>query len=188
MLHEKRTAERRIKVKLVLVICGIVCKSNGVSNGLLHGKEGWRQKKFGRFNGDLIEKYKCENAETILLAMGAIAAESKIAIDNLRKEGYKIGLARIRTFRPFPIEEIIKLAKKADLIVIDRNISCGYEGALFTEVKSALYNRSDVKVTGFIAGLGGKDVPFNHIMDICKKSIKGKFKENIWYGFEEVKK
>jgi len=144
-------------------------------------------KKFGRFNGDLIEKYKCENAETILLAMGAIAAESKIAIDNLRKEGYKIGLARIRTFRPFPIEEIIKLAKKADLIVIDRNISCGYEGALFTEVKSTLYNKTDVKVTGFIAGLGGKDVPFDHIIDMCKKSIKGKLKETIWYGFEKVK-
>ena len=145
------------------------------------------ENKFGRFNGDLIEKYKCEDAETILLAMGAIAAESKVAIDYLRREGYKIGLARIRTFRPFPNEEIVKLSKKADLIIIDRNISCGNEGALFTEVKSALYNRSDVKVTGFIAGLGGKDVPYNHIIDMCKKSIKGKFKETVWYGFEEVK-
>ena len=147
----------------------------------------WK-KKFGRFNGDLIEKYRCEDAETILLAMGAIAAESKVSIDNLRKEGYKIGLARVRTFRPFPEEEIVKLAKKTELIVIDRNISCGYEGALFTEVKSALYNKSDAKVSGFIAGLGGKDVTYNHIEDMCKKAIKGKLKGTIWYGFEEVKK
>jgi pyruvate/2-oxoacid:ferredoxin oxidoreductase alpha subunit len=146
----------------------------------------WKN-KFGRFNGDLIEKYKCENAEIILLAMGAIGAESKVAIDFLRKEGYKIGLARIRTFRPFPNEEIVKLSKNADLIVIDRNISCGNEGALFTEVKSALYKKSDVKVTGFIAGLGGKDVTYNHIIDMCKKSIKNKFKDTIWYGFTEVK-
>ncbi len=145
------------------------------------------ENKFGRFNGDLIEKYKCEDAETILLAMGAIAAESKVAIDYLRREGCKIGLARIRTFRPFPNEEIVKLAKKADLIVIDRNISCGNEGALFTEVKSALYKKSNVKVTGFIAGLGGKDVTYNHIIDMYKKSIKGKFKDTIWYGFKEVK-
>jgi pyruvate/2-oxoacid:ferredoxin oxidoreductase alpha subunit len=146
----------------------------------------WKN-KFGRFNGDLIEKYKCEDAEIILLAMGAIGAESKVAIDFLRREGYKIGLARIRTFRPFPNEEIVKLTKNADLIVIDRNISCGNEGALFTEVKSALYKKSDVKVTGFIAGLGGKDVTYNHIIDMCKKSIKGKFKDTIWYGFTEVK-
>ncbi len=147
----------------------------------------WK-KKFGRFNGDLIEKYRCEDAETILLAMGAIAAESKVSIDNLRKEGYKIGLARIRTFRPFPKEEILKLAKKAELIVIDRNISCGYEGALFTEVKSALYNKSDGKISSFIAGLGGKDVTYKHIQEMCKKSIKGKIQGTVWYGFEEVKK
>jgi len=146
------------------------------------------KKKFGNFHGDLIEKYRCEDAETILLAMGAIGAESKVSIDNMRKEGYKIGLARIRTFRPFPEEEIVKLAKKAELIVIDRNISCGYEGALFTETKGALYGKSDAKVSGFIAGLGGKDVPYNHVEDICKKAIKGKLKKTIWYGFEEVKK
>jgi len=61
----------------------------------------WK-KKFGRYHGDLIEKYKCDNADYILLAMGAIGAESKVAIDNLQKNGFKVGLARVRTFRPFP--------------------------------------------------------------------------------------
>lgn len=147
----------------------------------------WK-KKFGRFHGDLIEKYRCDGAEYILLATGAIGAESKVAIDNLRKDGMKIGLARLRVLRPFPEEEIVKLSKKAELIVIDRNISCGYEGAVFSEVKSALYQKSDGKVTGYIAGLGGKDVPYQHVEDMCKKAIKGKAKAQIWYGFEEVKK
>ncbi len=147
----------------------------------------WK-KKFGRSHGDLIEKYRCEGAEHILLSMGAIGAESKVAIDNLRKEGIKIGLARVRVLRPFPEEDMVKLSKKADLIVIDRNISCGYEGAVFSEVKSALYGKSDAKVTGYIAGLGGKDVPYQDIEEMCKKAIKGRAKAQVWYGFEEVKK
>ena len=145
----------------------------------------WK-KKFGRYHGNLIEKYKCENAEHILLAMGAIGAESKVSIDNLRKEGLKVGLARVRTFRPFPQEEILKLGKQADLIVIDRNISVGFEGALFSEIKASLYDKADAKVYGFIAGLGGKDVTYTDIEIICKKAIKGKVNDCEWYGLEGV--
>ena len=142
--------------------------------------------KFGRYHGDLIEKYRCNGADYILLAMGAIGAEGKVAIDNLRKEGVKVGLARVRTFRPFPKEEILKLGKQADLIVIDRNISVGSGGALFSEVKASLYGKSDAKVYSFIAGIGGKDVTYNDIETICKKSIKGKAKDCEWYGLEGV--
>ena len=145
----------------------------------------WKE-KFGRYHGDLIEKYRCDSAEHILLAMGAIGAESKVAIDNLRKNGLKVGLARVRTFRPFPKEEILKLGKQADLIVIDRNISVGSGGALFNEVKATLYGKSDAKVYSFIAGIGGKDVTYNDIEIICKKSINGKAKECEWYGLEGV--
>jgi len=145
----------------------------------------WK-KRFGRFHGDLLELYKCDEADYILLSMGAIGAESKVAIDNLQKNGFKVGLARVRVFRPFPQEDIVKLSEKADLIVIDRNISVGMEGALFTEVKSSLYGKSDAKVHGFIAGLGGKDVTFNDIEVICKKVINGKAKSFEWYGLEGV--
>jgi len=145
----------------------------------------WKQKS-GFYHGDLLELYKCNNAEYILLSMGAIGAESKVAIDELQKKGIKIGLARVRTFRPFPNEEILKLGKRADLIVIDRNISIGLEGALFTEVKAALYGKSDAKVYGFIAGLGGKDVPYTDVEKICTKAISGKAKEYEWYGVKEV--
>jgi pyruvate/2-oxoacid:ferredoxin oxidoreductase alpha subunit len=144
----------------------------------------WKQKS-GYFHGDLLELYKCDEAEYILLAMGAIGAESKVAIDELQKQGLKIGLARVRTFRPFPKEEIQMLGSQADLIVIDRNISVGSEGALFTEVKAALYEKSDNKVYGFIAGLGGKDVPYTDIEKICIKVIDGKAKGYEWFGLDE---
>jgi 2-oxoisovalerate ferredoxin oxidoreductase alpha subunit len=145
----------------------------------------WKE-KFGTYHGGLIEKYRCDDAEHILISMGAIGAESKVAIDELRSKGEKIGLARLRVFRPFPTEEIIKLAKQADLIVIDRNISIGSNGAVYNEIKSALYNEVDAKVTGFIAGLGGKDVPYTDIIKMCEKSIKEKAKNHqIWYGFSD---
>lgn len=143
------------------------------------------EKQFGRYHGGLIEKYYCDDAEYILIAMGAIGAESKESIHILRKEGLKIGLARLRVLRPFPTEELLKLSKQADLIIIDRNISVGSEGVVFNELKASLYGESDGKVTGFIAGLGGKDVTYKDIEKMCKKAIKGKAKQQIWYGFKE---
>ena len=136
----------------------------------------WKEKS-GYHHGDFLELYKCDGADYVLLAMGAIGAESKVAIDEMQKRGLKIGLARVRTFRPSPKEEFVKLGKQADLIVIDRNISVGLGGALFAEVKSALYNKSDAKVHGFIAGLGGKEVTYRDIevIDISE-----------WYGLEEA--
>jgi 2-oxoisovalerate ferredoxin oxidoreductase alpha subunit len=144
----------------------------------------WK-KLSGYYHGDLLEFYKCEGAEYILLSMGAIGAESKIAIDNLQQAGHKVGLARVRVIRPFPVEEIIRLGKQANLIVIDRNISVGLEGVLFNEVKAALYGESEVKVRGFIAGLGGKDVTYKDIETMCTKAIKGTAREQEWYGLEE---
>jgi 2-oxoisovalerate ferredoxin oxidoreductase alpha subunit len=143
----------------------------------------WKEKS-GYFHGGLMEQYKCKNAEYILLCMGAIGAESKIAIDQMQKNGIKIGLARVRTFRPSPIKEFIQLGKNADLIVIDRNISPGQGGALFSEVKSALYGKSDAKIHGFIAGIGGTDVTYKHIISMCNKAINGKSKESELFGIE----
>jgi len=143
----------------------------------------WKE-KFGYYHGDFVERYKCDGAEYILLSMGAIGAESKVAIDDMQKKGIKIGLARVRTIRPSPKEEFVKLGKQADLIIIDRNISVGLGGALSTEVKSALYNKSDANVHSFIAGLGGTDVTYKDIEIICKKAINGKAKESEWYGLE----
>ncbi len=140
----------------------------------------WRE-RFGTYHGELIERYMCDDAEYILLTYAALGAESKIAINELRKEGKKVGLARIRFFRPFPTEDILDLAKNSDLIVLDRSISIGMEGALFTEVKSSLYGKSDAKVFGYIAGLGGKDVTYKDIEKMVNHAIDGKYREVVWY-------
>jgi len=143
------------------------------------------QDAFGRFHGVFIEEYKCKNAEYILISMGAIGAESKTAIDELQQQGYNVGLARLRMFRPFPTDIIRQLATQAHLIVIDRNISIGNQGAVFTEIKAAVYGMPDARVTGFIAGLGGQDVTYKDLQMICKKVIEGKTQGYEWYGLEE---
>jgi len=145
--------------------------------------EEWKE-RFGTYHGGLIEKYRCEDADYILISYAALGAESKVAIDEMRKEGIKIGLARLRSFRPFPVEDITSLAKESDLIVIDRSISLGMEGAVFTEVKASLYGISNAKVYGFIAGLGGKDVTFRDIEKMCKKVVEGRYEGYEWYGIE----
>ena len=145
--------------------------------------EEWKE-RFGTYHGGLIEKYRCEDADYILISYAALGAESKVAIDEMRKEGIKIGLARLRSFRPFPVEDITSLAKESDLIVIDRSISLGMEGPVFTEVKASLYRISDAKVYGFIAGLGGKDVTFRDIEKMCKKVVEGRYEGYEWYGIE----
>ena len=145
--------------------------------------EEWKE-RFGTYHGGLIEKYRCEDADYILISYAALGAESKVAIDKMRKEGIKIGLARLRSFRPFPVEDITSLAKESDLIVIDRSISLGMEGPVFTEVKASLYRISDAKVYGFIAGLGGKDVTFKDIEKMCKKVVEDRYEGYEWYGIE----
>jgi 2-oxoisovalerate ferredoxin oxidoreductase alpha subunit len=127
--------------------------------------------KFGSSYGGLVERYQCEDAEIILLSMGTIGSEAKIAVDNLRKKGYKVGSARVRVFRPFPKEEIQKLGKAVQMMAaIDRHVSFGMEGPLFTEAKSSLYEEADPpKIAGFVAGLGGRDVTYNDIEHIALK-------------------
>jgi 2-oxoisovalerate ferredoxin oxidoreductase alpha subunit len=149
-------------------------------------------KRFGFKYGGLIDKYGCEDAELIICTMGTMGCEAKIAVDNLRKEGLKVGAARIRVYRPFPVEEVRKLAEQASIIAtIDRHISFGMEGFLASEIKASLYSMKDKPLlAGFIAGLGGRDVTFKTIEGIAKKSLKwmkaGKVdEETVWVDLRE---
>ncbi|MBS7636160.1 pyruvate ferredoxin oxidoreductase [Candidatus Bathyarchaeota archaeon] len=149
-------------------------------------------RRFGLQYGGLIDKYKCENADLIICTMGTMGSEAKIAVDNLRKEGLKVGAARIRVYRPFPVEEIRNIAEEASIIAtIDRHISFGMEGFLASEIKASLYHMEDKPLlAGFIAGLGGRDVTFKTIEEIAKKSLKwmkaGRVeKETVWVDLRE---
>ena len=133
------------------------------------------KKIFGRYYGGLIEPYMAEDAEILLMAMGSVVGTIKDVIDKARSQGIKVGLIKVRTFRPFPVEAIHSAVSDAAIVVtLDKNISVGLnEGALFTEVKSCLYNSDiNVPVMGFMLGHGGRDIPMSTIQMIIDKAAQ----------------
>jgi len=115
---------------------------------------------FGREHGGLLERYRCEDAETVLVTAGSVAGTAKDVVDALRANGQRVGLARIRAFRPFPNDEIRSLASKLEgIAVLDRSYTFGAAGAMFTEVKASVYSCQRRPVMkNYIAGLGGRDI------------------------------
>jgi pyruvate ferredoxin oxidoreductase alpha subunit len=115
----------------------------------------------GRSYGDgLVEAYKLEDADLAVVCLGSTAGTVKTVVDDLREKGVKAGLLRIRTFRPFPVEEIAKaLGTVKAVAVMDRSMSFGGSGgAVFHEVRHALYDGSARPyVVNYIYGLGGRD-------------------------------
>jgi pyruvate ferredoxin oxidoreductase alpha subunit len=116
--------------------------------------------RFERRYGGLSEEYRCDNAEMVLVTLGSITGTCRVVVDELRKEGWKVGLLKIRFMRPFPEKEIMELSRRVKAVgVIDKDISFGYEGTVFTNVNSALAKaRTGVLTMNFIAGLGGRDI------------------------------
>ena len=128
---------------------------------------------FGRDYSALIEGYRLEDADTAIVAMGSICGTVKDAIDEMRTAGTKVGLLKIRVFRPFPAEEIAKMLSHVKRVaVLDKNISLGAKGATAMEVRDALYG-SAIPVKGFVLGLGGRDVRKRDINEIVALSEKG---------------
>lgn len=125
----------------------------------------------GRDYGGLVESYRTEDAEVILLAMGSMAGTIKETVDNLRSQGERVGLVRIRSFRPFPYEEIWQAVKGAKAVaVLDANLSLGSEGAIGMDLKAKLYGIPDApQVISVIAGLGGRDVDEARIKEIVNR-------------------
>jgi pyruvate ferredoxin oxidoreductase alpha subunit len=136
------------------------------------------EKKFKR-KQFIFDGYECEDAEKIIVCMGTICGTAREVASNLRKKGKKFGVLKISLFRPFPREEISKFISKCkklkNLIVLDRAVSFGNKGVLFTELRDLLYDsKSEGKfnINGYIVGLGGRDVTQNHIQkafDLAKE-------------------
>jgi len=128
---------------------------------------------FGRDYSALVEGYRLDDAETAIVAMGSICGTIKDSIDEMRAEGKKVGLLKLRVFRPFPSEEIAQaLSKVKRVAVLDKNISLGAKGAVVIEVRDALYG-SATPVKGYVLGLGGRDVRKKDIKEIVSLVEKG---------------
>ncbi|MCX7653419.1 MAG: pyruvate synthase subunit PorA [Fervidobacterium sp.] len=133
---------------------------------------------FAKISGrkyDLVDEYMADDAEYIMIALGSTAGTIKHTINELRKEGRKVGLVKPWMFRPFPKEEYQRIlnGRKA-VIVLDRSVSFGSEAPLYETIKSALYEVAVRPQLGsYVYGLGGRDITPKHIRQAFEDAFKG---------------
>jgi len=133
---------------------------------------------FGR-SYDVIEPYRLDDAEIVLVMLGSFATRARAAIQALRAEGKRVGLLRLRMVRPWPGAALAQaLAGRRAVAVLDQNLSPGRGGILFAEVAASLLERPDrpAIVRSFIGGLGGKDIgpaEFRHVVRVLEEARPG---------------
>lgn len=140
---------------------------------------------FGRRYGSMVEGYRCEDADYILLTLGSVTGLARNVADDLREEGIRAGVLKIRFMRPFPHEEISSLVKHSKSIgVLEKDISFGYEGTVYTNVNAGLFRNEIAKPSyNFIAGLGGRDVSYEDVRECFEILIRDDRSKKIhWIG------
>jgi len=123
--------------------------------------------RFGRSHGGLVEAYRCDDCDAIMVTMGSMTGAAREAVDAARGDGKKIGLVKIRTVRPFPKNKIFELLKNVKAFgVVDRNVSFGWNtGIIYQEIRASLYqNNIVIPSVPFIGGLGGEDLTMEHFL------------------------
>lgn len=130
------------------------------------------QESFGRYYGGLLDGYFLDDAEIVIVTLGSVVGTIKDAIDAMRSEGKKVGLLKIRSYRPFPVQALRKALKDAAVIaVIEKDVAIGGEAGLVTDLKAAFYNSSiRTPIIGFAAGLGGRDITIKDIRKMVEKA------------------
>ncbi len=127
---------------------------------------------FGRHRGGLIETYDIEGADVVLVSMGSLLGTMRDAVDELREEGLKVGLLKVRCFRPFPKEAINDALKGVGVVgVIEKDVSLGLEGTLCSEMRAAFCGEESPEISSFIMGLGGRDVTVEEIKRVARELV-----------------
>lgn len=142
---------------------------------------------FGR-KYNAIETYKTEDADTIFITMGAISETAMSFIDTAREDGEKVGVIKVRLWRPFPKEDLLSAIEGAKLlIVVDRAITLGgISSPLALEIKGALYEQKDRPfISEFVVGLGGRDVAIEDFKNMLE-SAKNQFNSNKSEPFKAI--
>jgi pyruvate/2-oxoacid:ferredoxin oxidoreductase alpha subunit len=128
-----------------------------------------------------VEAYRTQDAELVVIGIGTLAGTMRLAIDRLRQDQVAAGCLRLAMVRPFPAAGVrSSLAKAKHVVVIDRDVSFGAEGILAQEVKATLFDqKNEVKFHGFVAGIGGKDITADCVVDFVRQAVsnEGKAKQ-----------
>jgi pyruvate ferredoxin oxidoreductase alpha subunit len=124
---------------------------------------------FGRGGTGLIDTFDSEDADVVLVSMGSLLGTMRDAVDELREEGLKVGLVKVRCFRPFPKEAIHDAIKGSQVVgVIEKDVSLGLEGTLCSEIRAAFCGEESPEISSFIMGLGGRDITKEEIKRVAR--------------------
>jgi len=148
----------------------------------------WQE--FGKLSGRNyapVESYKTENADVLLLCMGSFSETAMMAIDKMQAEGEKVGLIRLRLWRPFPVEELRQAVSKAQvLVILDRAISLGGAPPVCSEIQAALYPlKTRPKIISFAGSLGGREISAKGFEELIHHGV-GKAKRGEFDEFEII--
>lgn len=127
---------------------------------------------FGRDSGGLVRPYRCEDAETIVVALGSVLGTIKDVVDEMREEGHKIGVLGIISFRPFPLAAVREALRHAQrVVVLEKSLAVGIGGIVSTDVRMSL---SGIRLNGYtvIAGLGGRAITKKSLHDLFRQAEK----------------
>jgi len=141
---------------------------------------------FGRYSGGLIETYRLDDATEVFVGMGSMMSNVKEMVDELRAQGRRVGVLRVRSFRPFPSQEIVQALAQAERVaVLEKAVSLGSAGILASEIRATLaLNGQQTPVFGFVVGLGGRDVPHLWLKRIYDR-LSGPPADGIWVDLHE---
>lgn len=149
---------------------------------------------FGRRYGGLFEAEMMDDAEMVLLTAGSLASTSRAVVRALRSEGLKVGLIKLRTFRPFPLRELGEILQNVKCVaVLERDVSIGAGGVIYLEVSHCLYGlKKHPRLIDYILGLGGRDITFEDVSQIARGVYQEREKETIghsirWYKVRGLK-
>ncbi len=159
-------------------------------------EEAYRQfyEIFGRQKEPFIEEYMTDDADYVLVGQGTIAMPGRVTVRRLREQGHKVGFVRLKWFRPFPTEAIVRsLSRFKGVGVIDRDYSFGsphHGGVLFAEMRAAFYDEPKrPAMINFIAGLGGREITSTagtEMFQLVQTAAAGSLKDNVhWIGVRE---
>jgi pyruvate ferredoxin oxidoreductase alpha subunit len=151
---------------------------------------------FGRPCGDLLDSYRAEDAELLLVSLGSLIGTMKDTVDDLRDEGHPVGIVKVRTLRPFPRTQLHDALADAKVVgVIEKDVSLGLEGILCSEIRSAFCGAARTpNISSFVVGLGGRDVTVDNIKsialgllsdDTCRVEMAGIDHEVLWSAHSE---
>jgi len=146
-------------------------------------------KEFGRGGNPFIEEYKCDDAQFVAVCIGSLSYHLRDIIDSMRENGVPIGVMGVQMYRPFPNEVIVNALKgKKCAMVFEKALSYGNQGALYADIKSALY-ASDERpfIHNYILGLGGREIKTQQLIDALTESCNAPESigdETRWIGLK----